>query len=398
MIRRRPIDTVPSLPFIKDLVNKAKRIYLSPPDMSPTERESLLRAFDSGWVAPVGPDLDAFEAEFADFVGMKYAVALSSGTAALHLALRALGVGRGDEVVTSTLTFVATANAICYTGARPSFVDSEMQTWNLDPELLEQELRSRQKTGRQAAAVITVDVFGQCANYDRISQICAEFDVPLIEDAAEALGATQHGRSAGTFGQIGCFSFNGNKIITTSGGGMAVTNDATYAQSIRHWATQAREPALHYEHHELGYNYRLSNLLAAIGREQLKRVDQFVARRREIFEHYRKTLGDIPGIRFMPEPEGSISTRWLTCLLIERTQFGLSRDDVIAELAAENIESRPVWKPMHLQPLYHGHAIRGGRVSESLFRNGICLPSGSNLSAEQLNRITDIIRRVASDL
>jgi dTDP-4-amino-4,6-dideoxygalactose transaminase len=364
--------------------------------MSEDERDSLLSSFDSGWVAPVGPDLDAFEKEFADRIGAKYAVAVSSGTAALHLALNALGVGHNDEVVTSTLTFVATANAIRYTGAQPVFIDSEAYSWNLDPDLLAEELHSRQSSGRQVAAVIAVDIFGQCADYQRILDICARYGVPLIEDAAEALGARYLDKPAGSFGKIACFSFNGNKIITTSGGGMVVTDDQQCAERIRHLSTQAREPAVHYEHRELGYNYRLSNLLAGIGRAQLRRLDSFVARRRAIFDYYRKELGDLPGLQFMPEPEACWSTRWLTCVLIDETEFGASRDDVMAALDEQQIESRPVWKPMHLQPLYCQHPIRGGDVAKRLFETGLCLPSGSSLTDQQLRRITEIIKRVAT--
>lgn len=373
----------------------SKRIYLSPPDMSDLERNSLLRAFDSGWVAPVGPDLDAFESEFAEYVGVKHAVAVSSGTAALHLALCAVGVRGGDEVLTSTLTFVATANAIQYVGAQPVFVDSELRSWNLDPILLEEELECRHRDGRQVAAVIAVDVFGQCAEYELINQVCASYGVPLIEDAAESLGARYHGDPAGTLGQIGCFSFNGNKIITTSGGGMVVTDDESCGEYIRHLATQAREPALHYEHRQLGYNYRLSNLLAAVGRGQLRRLDSFIARRRAIFEYYRSRLNELPGLQFMPEPDGHFSTRWLTCVLIDESEFGASRDDVIAALAEQQIESRPVWKPMHLQPLYRDSPVRGGKVGERLFQTGLCLPSGSTLTDDQLSKITEIIRCIA---
>ena len=242
---------------------------------------------------------------------------------------------------------------------------------------------------------MSVDLFGQCADYDAILEICAKYEVPVIEDAAEALGATYKDRAAGASGWASAFSFNGNKIITTSGGGMALTNDRSYAERIRHWATQAREPTLHYEHRELGYNYRLSNLLAAVGRAQLRRVDGFVERRRQIFDYYKSALGSVPGIEFMPEPDWSFSSRWLTCIVIREEEFGGSRDGIIAALASEQIESRPVWKPMHMQPLYREHAVRGGHVAESLFRGGLCLPSGTSLTDEDLARITATIRRVA---
>jgi len=371
---------------------KTPRIYLSPPHMSPLERELLLDAFDSNWIAPLGPHVEMFEQEFARAVGAPYAVALSSGTAALHLALLLAGVGEGDEVAVSTLTFAATANAVRYVNAMPVFIDSERQTWNLDPQLLEEALRSSERRGRPVKAVIAVDVFGQCAKYGVIEGLCASRRIPLIEDAAEALGATFRGRAAGSFGEMGCFSFNGNKIITTSGGGMFVTSRREFAERARHLATQARDPAPHYEHSEIGYNYRLSNLLAAVGRGQLRVLPERVEQRRRNFEHYRRALGDLPGIEFMPEhPEGR-STRWLTCMTIDPDQFGATRDDVRLALEQENIEARPVWKPMHLQPAFRGSQIWGGSIAAQIFNNGLCLPSGSSLAPDDLARIVEIIR------
>jgi dTDP-4-amino-4,6-dideoxygalactose transaminase len=371
------------------------RIYLSPPHMSQDSRTLLLEAFDSNWIAPTGPALDAFEREFAATVGVEHAVALNSGTAALHLALLLIGVKSGDEVITSTLTFSATANAIRYAGATPVFVDCERNTWNLDPDLLAEELAFAVRRGRPPKAVLVVDVFGQCADYGRIRDLCLQYHVPLIEDAAEALGATYDGHAAGTFGQIGCFSFNGNKIITTGGGGMLVTSRKDWADRARYLASQARDPQPHYEHSEVGYNYRMSNLLAAVGRGQLRELDDRIERRRAIFRFYEVALGDVPGIGFMPEHPAGRSSRWLTCITVDPEQRGVTRDDIRLALERQNIESRPVWKPMHLQPAFAGCRVRGGAVSEQLFRDGLCLPSGSNLGEKDLRRIVEVIRGVA---
>ena len=371
------------------------RIYLSPPHMSQDSRELLLEAFDSNWIAPLGPQVDAFEREFAEKIGVKRAVALSSGTAALHLALLLSGVGPGDDVGTATLTFAATANAIRYVGATPVFLDSEPSTWNLDPDLLAKELEAGVRRGRPLKAVVAVDLFGQCADYQPIRELCRSYETPLIEDAAEALGATYCGQAAGTFGQIGCFSFNGNKIITTSGGGMLVTECRALADRARSLASQARHSCPEYEHLETGYNYRMSNLLAAVGRGQLRVLDERVRRRRANFGYYQQVLGDLPGIAFMPEHPQGRSTRWLTCITVDPQRFGATREDVRLALEKENIESRPVWKPMHLQPPYAGCRVRGGPVAEGLFRQGLCLPSGSNLSEGDLARVVDIIRAVA---
>lgn len=364
--------------------------------MSGRERELLLEAFDSNWIAPLGPHVDALEREFAARVQMPHAVALSSGTAALHIAMMLLGVQPGDEVVTSSLTFAATANAITYLGAVPVLIDSDRDSWNMDPELLAEELDDAARRGRPPRAVIPVDIYGQCADYARIEPLCRQHDVPLIEDAAEALGATWRDRPAGSFGQFGCFSFNGNKIITTSGGGMLVTRDAQAAARARFLATQARDPAPHYEHSHIGYNYRLSNLLAAVGRGQLELLDDRVARRRANFEYYRETLGDLPGITFMPEPPGCHSTRWLTCIQVDPEQFGASREEIRLALEQADIEARPVWKPMHLQPIFQHCRVRGGSVSKELFDNGLCLPSGSNLARQDQQRVVDILRALRS--
>jgi pyridoxal phosphate-dependent aminotransferase EpsN len=370
------------------------RIYLSPPHMSQHERGLLLEAFDSNWIAPLGPHVDAFEREFAERIGAPEAVALSCGTAALHLSLLLLGVGPGDKVLTSTLTFAATANAITYVGAEPIFIDSDRPTWNMDPELLAEELEACARRGRLPKAVIVVDLYGQCANYEPILKACAFYEVPVIEDAAEALGAAYRGRPAGTFGTIGCFSFNGNKIITASGGGMLVTKRKEWADEARHLATQARDPAPHYQHSEIGYNYRMSNLLAAVGRGQLRVLDDRVSRRRANCEFYRQALDDLAGIDFMPEFPGSHATRWLTCITVDPEAFGADREEIRLALERENIESRPVWKPMHLQPVFSGCRVRGGGVSEGIFERGLCLPSGSNLSDEDRMRVVETIRSV----
>ncbi len=375
-------------------MKKQKRIYLSPPHMSDEgeELQLLVDAFQSNWIAPLGPDVDAFEREFAEKVGVTHAVALSSGTAALHLALLAAGVQSGDEVLTSTFTFIASTNAITYVGAKPIFIDSEPRSWNLDPQLLADELADCLRRGKLPTAVLVVDVCGQLADWEAIRNVCRQYEVTLIEDAAESLGAECGGRAAGALGDIGCFSFNGNKIITTSGGGMLVTENAKWAKKVRHLATQAREPVAHYEHHEVGYNYRLSNLLAAVGRGQLRQLDQRVEQRRANFRFYQESLGDLPGVTFMPELDGTRATRWLTCLLVDAEKFGSSTEEIRRALEAENIEARPLWKPMHLQSVYRDCRLRGGEISEKIFQQGLCLPSGSGLNIEDLHRITSIVR------
>jgi pyridoxal phosphate-dependent aminotransferase EpsN len=370
------------------------RIHLSPPDVGPAERALLLDAFDSGWIAPLGPHVDAFEREFAAAVGVPHAAALSSGTAALHLALELLGVGRGDEVITSTLTFAATANAICYVGATPVFVDVSPGTWNLDPDLLDEELARRARVGRHAAAVIAVDLYGQCADYGRIEAICERHGVRLIEDAAEGLGATCGSRQAGAFGDCAAFSFNGNKIITTSGGGMLVSHRRDLIERARHLASQARQPVAHYEHEEVGYNYRLSNLLAAVGRGQLAGLGEKVARRREVRAGYQSALSGCQGIEFMPEAAYGRSNGWLTCVTIDPVRFGVDRETVRQFLESRDIESRPVWKPMHLQPVFREARVCGGSVAAALFATGLCLPSGSNLTAGDQQRVTSSLHQL----
>jgi len=374
------------------LTNTTKRLYLSPPHMSGVELQFVHEAFESGWIAPLGPQVEAFEQEFAAKVGAKHALALSAGTAAIHLALIHLGVGAGDEVVVSTLTFAASANPVVYQGARPVFVDSELQSWNMDPHLLEDLLKRKSRQDKLPKAVIVVHLYGQTANLDAILDICDRYGVPLIEDAAEALGATYNERSPGTFGVAGIFSFNGNKIITTSGGGMLVSDNADFIAHARKLATQAREPAPHYEHKEIGYNYRMSNILAAIGRGQLRVLDERVRRKREIFEYYHQALQDLPGIDFMPEAPWGRHNRWLTVITIDPHKFGATREDVRLALEAENIEARPVWKPMHLQPVYRGCEVIGGAVAEELFDKGLCLPSGTAMSEEDMARVVEVIR------
>jgi len=376
--------------------NGMNRVFLSPPHMSTHERDFLLDAFDSNWIAPLGPHVDAFEKEFAAKVDVTEAAAVSSGTAALPLALILLGVGPGDEVVTSTLTFAATANAITYVGAMPVFVDGNYETWNMDPCLLADELAAGARRGKLPKAVIVVDLYGQCADYAPIRETCAYYNIPIIEDAAEALGATYDGQAAGTFGEIGCFSFNGNKIITTSGGGMLVSDRADLVKQARFLATQARDPGPHYQHSHIGYNYRMSNLLAAIGRGQLKVLDDRVERRRANFQFYQEALGDLPGMAFIPEHPRGQSTRWLTCLTVDPEQFGATREDLRLALENENIESRPTWKPLHMQPVFSGCRVRGGAVSEHVFEHGLCLPSGSNLTEQDRNRVVDKIYSVAA--
>lgn len=373
----------------------APRIYLSPPHMSENERNLLLEAFDSNWIAPLGPYVDAFEAEFAERLGGDYyAVALSCGTAALHLSLLILGVGPGDEVFTSTLTFAATANAITYVGAKPVFIDSNRETWNMDPELLAEELAACKKRGKLPKAVIVVDIYGQCADYEPILKICQEYEVPVIEDAAEALGATYRDRPAGTFGVMSCFSFNGNKIITTSGGGMLVSDRKDWIDRARFLATQARDLAPHYQHSSIGYNYRMSNLLAAVGRGQLRVLDLRVEQRRANYQFYRQALGDLPGIAFMPEFPAGRPTCWLTCLTIDPTAFQTTSKALRWGMEENNIEVRPVWKPMHLQPVFADCRKCGGKVAADLFRRGVCLPSGSSLTPEDRARIADLIRAI----
>ena len=380
-------------PSFRSDMNKAQhpRVYLSSPHMGGEELSLVTEAFATNWIAPLGPHVDGFERELASFVGAPHAAALSSGTAAIHLALRLLGVQRDDEVLCSSFTFSASANPIAYEGAMPVFIDSETTSWNMDPALLREELDACAARGRLPRAVVVVDLYGQSADYDPIVAACAKYDVPIIQDSAEALGATYKGRKVGTQGKCSVFSFNGNKIITTSGGGMLVSADAAMIERARFLATQARDPAPHYQHSAIGFNYRMSNVLAGIGRGQLRVLpDRIVARKRNR-THYEATLGQLPGVRFAPIAAYGEANYWLTCLTIDPAEFGATREDVRLALEAVNIESRPVWKPLHLQPVFSGSRVRGGAVSEALFAEGLCLPSGSNLTDDDLARVCDIV-------
>jgi pyridoxal phosphate-dependent aminotransferase EpsN len=372
--------------------NPRSRIYLSPPHLGVAEKQFVDGALADNWVAPAGPHLAALEAEMCAASGIKAAVCLSSGTAALHLAVRLLGVQPGDEVFCSTFTFIASANPIVYQGAQPVFIDAEEHSWNMDAGLLAEALARRAASRRLPRAIIVADIYGQCARWDEIQRVAAAYGVPVIEDAAEAVGATYRGEWAGRFGTLGIYSFNGNKILTTGGGGMLVSDDQPLVDRAHKLATQSRDPAPHYEHSELGYNYRLSNVLAGIGRGQLQSLATRIVRRREIFEHYRRTLGDLPGVAFMPELAESRCTRWLTCLTIDPAAAGVSRDQVLQALAADDIEARPLWKPLHRQPLYQSAEVFGGGVSERLFAQGLCLPSGSAMTEADLDRVVRAVR------
>lgn len=382
-----------------DLIERAKidqQVLLSTPHMGEAELEYVAEAFRTNWIAPLGPNVDAFETEIAAMVGVKHAVALSSGTAAIHIALRLLDVGVGDVVFCSTLTFIASINPAIYQGARPVFIDSEPESWNMSPRALEQALLAAKAAGQLPKAVIVVCLYGQSADMDPIVALCDRFGVPLVEDAAESLGAKYRGRASGTFGKLGIYSFNGNKIITTSGGGMLVTDSAEMADRARFLATQARDPAPHYQHSVIGYNYRMSNVLAGVGRGQLKVLDERVAARRRVFETYKSELASIDWLEWMPEPEWSFSTHWLAACVI-KPDAPITVDKLIRALSDEFIEARPMWKPMHLQPIfadaeYYRHGNES--VSDGLFERGICLPSGSNLTDGQIGRVVETIQKL----
>lgn len=358
----------------------------------------IKEAFDSNWIAPLGPHVDAFEREMADYVGVSGALALSSGTAALHLALKLAGVERGDRVFCSDLTFAATVNPVFYEGAEPVFIDAEPESWNLSPLALERAFADAEREGRLPKAVVAADLYGQSADYGPIEALCDRYGVPLVEDAAEALGATYRGKKCGALGRWNVLSFNGNKIITTSGGGMLLSDDVEGLAKARFWATQARDKAPWYQHSEIGYNYRMSNLLAAVGRAQLGVIEDRVAARRAVFDRYVRELGELPGISFMPEASFGRHNRWLTVALVDPSRTGVSPLDLMGVLEKENIESRPLWKPMHLQPVFetypfYSHDQEGdSAVSASLFDRGLCLPSGSSLSESEQERIVQIIR------
>jgi len=366
------------------------KVWLSPPHMGEYEQKFVKETFDTNWIAPVGPHIQKFEEALATYNGVKYVAALSSGTAAIHLALIILGVKAGDEVICSSFTFSATANPICYLGATPVFIDSEKDTWNMDPELLEIAIESRIKNGCKPKAIILAHLYGMPAKMEEIQSIAGRFEIPIIEDAAEALGSSYKGRKLGSFGDIGIYSFNGNKIITTSGGGALVSDKKEYVEEAKFLATQARDPALHYQHSQIGYNYRLSNVCAAIGCGQMKVLDEWVMRRRENYMFYLENLSTIGPIKFLPEPEGYYSNRWLTCITIDPSSR-VSNLEICKVLGRDNIEARPLWKPLHMQPVFKDALIFTNGVSESLFRSGLCLPSGSSLTEEQKQRVVNTI-------
>lgn len=372
-----------------------KRILLSVPHMSGHELPFVSEAFSSNWLSTVGPHINDFEREFGERFGV-HALAVGSGTAAIHLGLRALGVGPGDRVFCSDLTFVASANPIRYLGAIPVFIDSDQDTWNMDPHLLRLALEASAARHRLPKAVVVVHLFGQCADMDPILEVCNRFGVPVLEDAAEALGATYKTRPAGTMGSLAAFSFNGNKIITTSGGGMLVSKDSEAIAKARYWATQARDPGLAYNHSELGYNYRLSNVLAGIGRGQLRVLDERVRQRREIAFRYFRAFEDVLRLTPMPQAAYGLHTNWLTCMLVEPDRQGPSRDQLIALLDASGIETRPVWKPLHMQRLFANSECFGGSVGEDLYSCGICLPSSSSLNLADQRYVIDRIREAFS--
>lgn len=373
------------------------RILLSPPHVSGREQAYLEDALQSGWIAPIGPQVDAFENEMATYAGSKGALALSSGTAAIHLALRLAGVTHGDYVICSTLTFVASANPILYLGATPVFVDSEPETWNMCPLAFQRACQDLNDKGRLPKVAIVVNLYGQSADMEPIVEIADRYGITIIEDAAESLGAFYHGKASGTWGKYGIYSFNGNKIITTSGGGMLVSDDTDALEQARFWSTQARDTAPHYQHSEMGYNYRLSNLLAAIGRGQLEQLEDRVKRRRQISQTYMERLASIPGVQFMPEAPNCRSTRWLSALTINEEEAGFSSKQLLVCLEHNNIEARPVWKPLHLQPLFESSFyypyLEEYSVSDQLFSTGLCLPSGSSLREEDLIRVMDVIEK-----
>ena len=425
-----------------------KRIFLSPPHMGGEEARFVREAFESNYVAPMGPQVDAFEREFIKKSGIRHAVAVASGTAAIHLALRNLGVGPGDEVFVSTMTFIGSVTPILFQDGTPVFIDSDLTSWNMDPGLLAEELEASRRRGRLPKAVVPTDLYGQCADLERILEVCRPFGIAVLVDAAEALGARYKRRNedkknrsinpglrtgedegnwvhAGVGAKAAVFSFNGNKIITTSGGGMLASDDAAFIEQARFLSQQARDPAPHYEHSQLGYNYRMSNIVAAIGLGQLQVLDNRVEQKRQIFDYYKKALSNLPGIDFMPEAPYARSTRWLSVILINPEEFGADRESVRLALEAENIESRPIWKPMHLQPVFktgksgpgtgdgiarqirqsqwntqggrYGARVVGGAVAEYLFERGLCLPSGTQMTEDDLSRIVKVIKKVHQD-
>lgn len=374
-----------------------KPILLSTPHMGDTEMSFVEEAFRTNWIAPLGPNVDAFENDIAKIAGVKHAAALSSGTAALHLAMVLLGIGPGDRVFCSSFTFAASCNPIRYQYAEPVFIDSDEATWNMSPTALERALVQAKVAGKMPKAVVVVNLYGQSADMDPIMALCDAYGVPIIEDAAESLGARYKGKPSGSFGLMSAFSFNGNKIITTSGGGMLVSDNDELITRARFLSTQARDPAPHYQHSVIGYNYRMSNILAGVGRGQMQVLSERVEARRGVFDAYAAGLAGVPGIHWMPEPEWSYSNRWLSTCTVDPAVTGITASELISALAGEMIEARPLWKPMHRQPVFEGcDYITDGNasVSDYLFDNGICLPSGSNMSADEIGRIIDTLKRL----
>jgi len=369
-----------------------KKIWLSSPHMGKSEQQYVQEAFDTNWIAPLGPHVDGFEQDLVTFTGVKHAAALSSGTAAIHLALILLGVQAGDEVICQSMTFSASANPIVYQGALPVFVDSERDTWNMDPLWLRRAIEDRLAKGKTPKAIIPVHLYGMPAKMPEIMEVALAYGIPVVEDAAEALGANIVGKPMGTFGDIGILSFNGNKIITTSGGGALLSNNQYLVEKARFLATQARDTAPHYEHSQIGYNYRMSNVCAAIGRGQMEVLVERVLQRRGNFAFYESVLGSVPGFSFLQEPSGYYANRWLSTLLIDPNESYTTREGMRLLLANNNIEARPLWKPMHLQPIFKDAPFYGEKVAEDLFEKGLCLPSGSNLSQEELDRVVKIIK------
>ena len=406
IMQKHTIDHLPvvdDMGRVVDLVERRgidEQILLSTPHMGEAERDFVDEAFRTNWIAPLGPNVDAFESELAEMVGAKHAVALSSGTAAIHLALVLLDIVPGDVVFCSSLTFAASVNPIIYQGGEPVLIDSEPESWNMSSGALERALETARKKGKLPKAVIVVNLYGQSADMDPIMALCERYGVPMVEDAAESLGAKYCGKHSGTFGRIGIYSFNGNKIITTSGGGMLVTEEKEFADRARYLATQARDPAPHYQHSTIGYNYRMSNILAGVGRGQLRVLDQRVEARRAIYQHYCEVFADVEWLQLMPEPDWSYSTHWISACAIA-PDSKISAPAMIQRLSAEFIEARPVWKPMHLQPVfahcdYYPHGNKS--VSEDLFNRGICLPSGSNMTESQISRVADTILKIGDYL
>jgi dTDP-4-amino-4,6-dideoxygalactose transaminase len=379
-----------------DRMSDNKRIFLASPHMGGQEQEFIKQAFDTNWIAPLGPNVDMFEKEVSELVGVNGAAALSSGTAAIHLALKYLGVVRGDTVFCSSLTFAASCNPIVYEGAEPIFIDSEPKSWNMSPTALEKAFRESKRINKLPKAVIVVNLYGQSADMDTIKEICDIYGVPIIEDAAESLGATYKKHYSGTLGRFGVYSFNGNKIITTSGGGMLVSNDNTALNKIRFWATQSRDAARHYQHSELGYNYRISNILAGIGRGQLRVLQDRINQKKNIYDTYRRALGEIKDIDFMPVAEYGQPNHWLTVITLKEISKVKPLDMMLA-LEKENIESRPVWKPMHLQPVFSGYSFYSHNdssisVAEDMFNRGVCLPSDTKMTEENIKKVISVIK------